>query len=273
MPPLGAHGSAPKSKKKKSEGATTELIDISKPGSDENIKLGDFVPVAKLDKIGSPRRSKVIPSSDTRGPTVPDEEARVTAEVLQTLNKQQPGAGHHLCLTQSTEYFDGSGLMKKIGELVKRHKMCNLPISQPPTPITPAGSISTITVGILPPAKVPAEDLTKATLREGSPNLLKVTPKFMGWKPTNKLTHPHDADHWSEPKDNTPPSSRLGVSATCSSALGSSGDVAGGSGQGPGEPKQEVPPLTMVISDDDEFADDPHQIIPTEEVFTVPAFP
>ena len=29
----------------------------------------------------------------------------------------------------------------------------------------------------------------------------------------------------------------------------------------------------MVVSDDDEFADDPHQVIPTEDVFTIPAFP
>ena len=29
----------------------------------------------------------------------------------------------------------------------------------------------------------------------------------------------------------------------------------------------------MVVSDDDEFADDPHQVIPTEDVFMVPAFP
>ena len=36
---------------------------------------------------------------------------------------------------------------------------------------------------------------------------------------------------------------------------------------------QEVTHLTMVVSDDDEFADDPHQIIPTEDVFTVPAIP
>ena len=49
--------------------------------------------------------------------------------------------------------------------------------------------------------------------------------------------------------------------------------MVGGSGQGPGEPKQEVARLAMVVSDDDEFADDPRQIIPTEEVFTVPAFP
>ena len=65
-----------------------------KPGSDENIKLGDSVPVVELDKINSPHRSKVIPSSDTWGLTVPDEEERVAAKVLQTLNKQQQGAGH-----------------------------------------------------------------------------------------------------------------------------------------------------------------------------------
>ena len=151
--------------------------------------------------------------------------------------------------------------------------MHNSPVSQLPTPITPAGSILTITVGILPPAKVLADDLTKATLREGSPNILKVTPKFMDWKSTNESTRSHNANHRSGSKDNTVPSSRQGVSATCSSALGSCGGAAGGTGQGPGEPKQEVAHLTMVVSDDNEFADDPHQIVPTEGVFTVPAFP
>ena len=130
--------------------------------------------------------------------------------------------------------------MRNIQESVKRHKMHNSPVSQPPTPITPAGLISTITAGILPPAKVLAEDLTKATLREGLPNILKLTLKFMGWKTTNESTHSCNANHQSGPKKNTVPSSRQGVSAICSSALGSSGDVAGGSGQGPGEPKQEV---------------------------------
>ena len=277
MPPKGSHGSALKSKKK-SEGTTAELIDILKPGSDENIELGDSLPVVELNKIDSPHRSKVIPSSDTWGCTVPDEEARVAADVLQTMNKQQLGAGHHLCSTQLTpsgeaKYFEGGGLMRNILESVKRQKMHNSHISQPATPITLAGLILTITVGILPPAKVLAEDLTKATLREGSPNILKVTPKFISWKTTNKSTHSHDADHQSGPKDNTAPSSRWGVSATCSSAPGSHGGVAGNSGQGPGEPKQEVAHLTMVVSDDDEFADDPHQIISTEEVFTIPAFP
>ena len=102
--------------------------------------------------------------------------------------------GHPPCFTQSTppgtaEYFEGGGLMKNIQESVKRSKMHNSPVSQPPTPIIPAGLISTIEVDILPPAKVLVDDLTKATLREGSPNILKVTPKFIGWKTTKESTH------------------------------------------------------------------------------------
>ena len=58
MPPKGAHKPTMKSKKKKSEGATAKLIHISKPGSDDNLKIGDSVPVVKLDKI-------VISSTDT----------------------------------------------------------------------------------------------------------------------------------------------------------------------------------------------------------------
>ena len=106
MPPQGTHGSkttsSPKSaskSKKKSEGTTAEVIDIMKPGIDENIKLGDPVPVVELDKINSIGRLKDISSSDALGITIPayapDEETRATAEVLKTLQKQQPGTGHH----------------------------------------------------------------------------------------------------------------------------------------------------------------------------------
>ena len=84
MPLKGTHGLTMKSKKKKSEGATAELINISKPGSDDNLKLGDSVPVVKLDKI-------VISSTDTQGCTALDDETRVAVEVLQALNKQQSG--------------------------------------------------------------------------------------------------------------------------------------------------------------------------------------
>ena len=76
-----------------------EIIDITKPGSDENIKLGHPVPVVELDKIYSIGRWKDIPPPDTPGlivPTyTPDEETRATAEVLEMLQKQQLAADHH----------------------------------------------------------------------------------------------------------------------------------------------------------------------------------
>ena len=124
--------SALKSKKKKSEGTAEEIIDITKQGSDENIKLGDSVPVVELDKIDSIGRWKDIPPPDTPELIVPayapDEETKATAKVLKTLQKQQPADGHHGSLNLSTppgeaEYFKGGGLMRTVQESVKRQKM------------------------------------------------------------------------------------------------------------------------------------------------------
>ena len=183
MPLRGAHGSKTTSsrksslKSKKSEGTAAEIIDIMKPGSDENIELGDSGPVVELDKINLVGRWKDIPQSDTPGLIVPaytpDEETKAAAEVLKTWQKEQPATGHHQSSNLSmppgdVEYFKGGGLMRTVQESVKRHKMHSSPVPQ--LPVTPAGSILTITVGILPPARVLAEDLTKATLKEGSPN-------------------------------------------------------------------------------------------------------
>ena len=70
----------------------------------------------------------------------------------------------------------------------------------------------------------------------------------------------------------TAPSPRQRASATCLSAPGSRGGAAGSSGQGPSEPKQEAAHPAMVAPDDDEFTNDPHQTISTEEVFTTPVF-
>ena len=126
MPPWGALylkttnslKSASKSKKKKSEGTAAEIIDIMKPGSDENIKLRDSVPVVELDKIDSIGRWKDVPPPDTLGLIVPayapDEETRATAKVLKTLEKQQLATGQHGSLNLSTspdeaEYFEGGG--------------------------------------------------------------------------------------------------------------------------------------------------------------------
>ena len=101
---------------------------------------------------------------------------------LEALQRQQPTAGlpeSSSLLTPPCEahYFKGEGLME----------------TALPTPNTPAGSISTITVGILPPARVLAEDLMKATLREGSPNLLQMDLKCVGKQATSESTDSRSA--------------------------------------------------------------------------------
>ena len=135
------------------------------------------------------------------------------------------------------------------------------------------GSISTITVGILPPARVLAEDLTKATLRQGLPNLLQMASKCVSKQTTSELTDSHSAGERGGTKDNLASSLKPGVLTAHSSACGSSGSAAGGSSQDPNEPSQEVSHMALVISDDDEFTDDPHQIIPAEDAFTLSFLP
>ena len=108
--------------------------------------------------------------ADTPGLIVPayapDEETKATAEVLKMLQKQ-PAAGHHGGSNLSTppgeaEYFEGGELMRTVQESVKRQKMHSSPISQPVTPVTPAGLIDNNCMYPSP------------TLKEGSPNLFKV---------------------------------------------------------------------------------------------------
>ena len=70
--------------------------------------------------------------------------------------------------------------------------MHSVPVSQLPTPNTPAGSISALW-GSFPTARVLAEDLTKATLREGSPNLLQMALKCVGKQTTSESTDSHSA--------------------------------------------------------------------------------
>ena len=58
-----------------------------------------------------------------------------------------------------------------------------------------------------------------------------------------------------------------------SSGPGPSGGATGSSGQDPTEPRQDVSHLAMYILDEDEFADNPHQIIPIEDAFALPYIP
>ena len=128
-------------------------------------------------------------------------------------------------------------------------------------------------MGILPPARVVAEDLTKANLREGSPNVLQMALSGVGKQVTSESTDSHSSGRLCGTKNDQPSSSKPRASTTHSSRPGPSGGAAGGSSQDPNKPRQVVSHLAMYISDDDEFADDPHQIIPIEDPFALSYLP
>ena len=142
--------------------------------------------MVELDKIYSTEGGEDMPPPDASGPIIPtyspDKETRAAAKVLEMLEKQQPTANLPKSSSLSTppgdaDYFEGEGLMETVWQHQRRQKMHSAPVYQLPTPNTPAGLISTITVGILPPARVLVEDFTKGALREGSPNLLQMASK------------------------------------------------------------------------------------------------
>ena len=92
-----------------------------------------------------------------------------------------------------------------------------------------AGLITTISVRIIPPARVVAEDLIKASLREGSPNILQMTLSGVGKQVTSESTDSCSTGRLSGMNNNQPSSSKPRVSTMHSSGPGPSGGAAGGS--------------------------------------------
>ena len=286
-----------KSKKtKKSDGTTPEVTDITKPGGDEvNIQLrhakdqelqdsilpGETSPVVELDKINSAEGGRDMPPPDAPGPIIPtyapDKETRAATETLEALQRQQPTAGlpkgsSLLTPPGEADYFEGEGLMVTLQQSQRRQKMHSAPISQLSALNTQAGSISTITVGILPPSQSVGRRFNKSQPK-GLPNLLQIVSKGVGKQTTSELTDSHPAGGLGGTKNNQASSSKPKVLTMHSSGPGSSGGAAGGSGQDPNEPRQEVSHLALIISDGDEFTDNSHQILPPEDAFALSYLP
>ena len=95
----------------------------------------------------------------------------------------------------------------------------------------------------------------------------------VGKQVTSKLTNYHCTGGFSGTNIDQPTSSEQTAPTSHSSGLGSSGGAAGGSSHDPNRPLKEVSHLAVIISEENEFADEPHQIIPTEEAFTLPLIP
>ena len=198
MKTAGAPKPPQKSKKpKKSEGTAPEVINITKPEGDEaklqlkygkdpqlrdSILSGEILPVVELGKIDSAEGEKDMPPPDAPGSCIPtfapDEETRAATETLKALQGYQGTAGLPENLSLLTppgeaEYFEHRGLMETVRQSHKRHQKIHCaPVTQQSVPDTPVNSITTISVRIIPPARVVADDLTKANLREGLPNIL-----------------------------------------------------------------------------------------------------
>ena len=96
--------------------------------------------------------------------------------------------------------------------------------------------------------------------------------KCVSKQTASELTDSHSAGEQGGTKDNQASSSKPRVLTVHSSVPGSSSGAAGGSSQDPNELTQEVSYLALVI-DDNEFADYPHKIIPTEDAFALPYLP
>ena len=152
--------------------------------------------MVELDKINSAEGGRDMPPPDAPGSIIPtsapDEKTRAATETLEALQRQQPTAGlpkgsSLLTPPGEADYFEGEGLMETVQQSQRRWKIRSAPVSQLSSPNTLAGLISTITMGILPPARVLAEDLTKANLREGSQNLLQMALKGVGKQATGEL--------------------------------------------------------------------------------------
>ena len=195
--------------------------------------------MVEFGKINSAEGVKDMPPPDASGSSIPtfapDEETRAPTETLKALQGQHETTGvpeNSSLLTPPGEadYFDGGELMENVRQSHRRWKVCCAPVSQQSVPDTPAGSITTISVGIIPPARVVAEDLTKANLREGLPNILQMTLSGVGKQITSESTDYHSTGRLGGTKNNQLSSSKPRESTMHLSGPGPIGGAAGGSG-------------------------------------------
>ena len=98
--------------------------------------------------------------------------------------------------------------METVQQSHRRQKVCCAPVSQQSVPDTPVGLITTISVGIIPPARVVAEDLTKANLREGSPNTLLMALSHVDKQVTSESTDSRSESGLGGAKNNQQSSSK-----------------------------------------------------------------
>ena len=169
-------------------------------------------------------------------------------------------------------HFEGTGLMDNIRNSARRQKKFHShPILQQMAVNTPASSITAVPIQHIPQAKVVTEDLINLQSRQGSPNTLVVAASDTGRRVMSQSTSSHGkGETASEKNEPWPPLESRALADITGSTVGGSGGAAGGDGEEPHNPKPGTSQLTLIISKESEFADDPHLVILTKNCYGLP---
>ena len=275
------------------EKSTGEVVDITKSESDKveppskQIQdeetdtvaqtKDDFSPVVKLQRVGSTSGGVDMPQPSYQSIDVmciTDEETRTTAEALESFKEAEDPTVINGTRTSHGEaaHFKGTGLVDNIRNSARRQKKLHShPITQQMAVNTLASSITAVPIQHVPWAKVVAEDLISLQSRWGSPNALVVAASDTGRRVTSQSTSSHGkGETTSEKNEPQPPLKSRALADITGSISGGSGGAARGESEEPHNLKQGTSQLTLIIPEESEFADDPHQVIPTEDCYGLP---
>ena len=237
----------------------------------------DFSPVIELEMVGSTSGGVDMPQRSYQSidvTCITDKETRTAAKTLKLFREAEDPALIDGTRTAPGEvaHFEGTSLMDNIRNSTRRQKKFHShPITQQMAVNTPASSITAVPIQHVPWAKVVTEDLINLQSRQGLPNALVVAASDTGHRVMSQCTSGHGkGETISEKNEPQPPLESRALADITGSTGGGSGGAARGDGEEPHNPKPETSQLTLIISEESEFAEDPHQVIPTEVCYGLP---
>ena len=237
----------------------------------------DFSPVVKLRRVGSTSGGVDMPQPSYQSvdvTCVTNEETRTAVKTLESLREAEDSAVIDGTRTPPEEaaHFEVTGLMDKIRNSTRRQKkFCSHLITQQMAVNTLASSITAVPIQHIPQAKVVTEDLINFQSRWDLPNALVVAASDTGRRVMSQSTSSHGkGETRSEKNKPQPPLESRALANITGSTSGGSGGAARGDGEEPHNLKPGASQLTLIISEESEFADDPHQVIPIEDCYGLP---
>ena len=205
---------------------------------------------------------------------ITDEETRTAAETIKSFREAEDPLVTDSTRTPPGEeaHFKGTGLMDNIRNSARRQKKsCSHLIMQQMAVNTPSSSITAVPIQHVPRAMVVTEDLINLQSRWGLPNALVVAASDTGMRVMSQSTSScGKGKTTSEKNEPQPPLESRALADSTGTTGGGSGKAARGDGEEPHNLKPGTSQLTLIISEENEFADNPHQVIPTKDCYGLP---